>query len=52
MVPARPGIFDRITRLAMQLVGIVVLALGILLAAPGILPIRLGTWLIDKGEGK
>jgi preprotein translocase subunit SecY len=50
-VQPQRSLFDRITRVAMQLVGVVGLFLGILLCLPGLGFILLGTWVLDRGRG-
>lgn len=48
---ARGGVFDRITRGAMYVTGLLILLVGavvLIIAAP---PVLAGAWLMDRGRG-
>jgi hypothetical protein len=49
---ARVSRFDRVTRIAMQVVGVLATTAGLILSAPGMPFLYAGRWLVAKGEGK
>jgi uncharacterized membrane protein YidH (DUF202 family) len=51
-VQSQPGVFDRITRVAMTCVGLLILLVGVVLLSVAAVPVMAGAWLMRRGEGK